>query len=41
MKIYTTGSISGQSYDQVMTRYKNQVKTLQDMIRKYLVKLFF
>lgn len=31
MKIYTAGPISGQSYDQVMKRYRGQVKVLQDM----------
>lgn len=31
MKIYTAGPISGQSYEQVMTRYEEQVKVLSDM----------
>lgn len=31
MKIYTAGPISGQSYDQVMTRYRKQVVSLEDM----------
>jgi nucleoside 2-deoxyribosyltransferase len=31
MKIYTAGPISGQSYDQVMKRYRGQVTSLQDM----------
>lgn len=31
MKIYTAGPISGQSYEQVMSRYKKQVSQLEDM----------
>lgn len=31
MKIYTAGPISGQSYDQVMKRYQEQVQTLSVM----------
>lgn len=31
MKIYTAGPISGQGYDEVMTRYRSQVTTLQNM----------
>jgi len=31
LKIYTAGPISGQSYDQVVERYKEQIETLTEM----------